>query len=275
MLSCASGLRTLEEIGSRHHNAALGGTLRKLEPHHRIAFARELRSARADALKNAEEFDQILFVFERLGSFLTEAHRNLGSYKDALCTIAIETPLFEVAAKKFPQFHVRFSVLYDEVRAARNDAMHQGVAARHLTRNAQELALAMEEALMAGAKTAGEIMVPKPMCAELWHPLTDVRRAMLLNSFSFLPYRLASGEWRLVSDCRMVQFLRFQDGERNDRLLMTLEKAIERGLEQTVPFQCKLDDPIVDIAARISEEPCLVMSDDGRLAGIITAFDLL
>jgi CBS domain-containing protein len=153
--------------------------------------------------------------------------------------------------------------------------MHQGAAARHLARSAQELALIMEDALMAGASTANEIMVPNPVCAELWHPLSDIRRTMLLNAFSFLPYQNASGDWRLVSDCHLVQFLRDTGGNRDDRLLLTFEEAIEDGLKTTVPSMFKLTHQITAIAARITEEPCLVMTNDGRLAGIITAFDLL
>lgn len=249
--------------------------MRELEAHHRISFAREFQGARAGALKNAEAFDELLFALERFGSFLTNSRRHLGHYKDAICNIAEASSLFKLAAEKFPECHVDFRVLYDEVREARNDAVHLGTAARHLARHAHELALIVEDALMNGAVTANEIMVPGPVCAELWQPLSAIRRTMLLNSFSYLPYQDESGAWKLVSDCHLVQFLRRPDGNRANSLLMPLEGAVKDGLKVCEPYACPAKTPIIEIAARITEEPCLIMSDEGRLIGIVTAFDLL
>lgn len=250
---------------------------RVLSSHQRIAFAGELRAARAAALRDAESFAEIAFVLERLGSFRRNAALGLGDYQGTLGRLAKESPLAEAAAARCPELHSRFHVLYEEVRIGRNDAMHQGVAARHLSRHAQELAVILEDALMSKAKKASDFMVRDPVCAELWHPLSAIRRTMLLNSFSFLPYQTADEKWRIVSDRSLVRFLRDVPtaSERNRRLLMSLEEAQTKGLESLEPQRCKPDDPIGSVASALDDVPCLVLSKSGRLLGIITAFDLL
>jgi hypothetical protein len=248
---------------------------RHLELKHRLAFAYEFKTARAGALRNAEAFEEHLFVMERLGSYLTRSHRDLGKYQVDLRGLADESPLAHETAVKYPEFHVGFDALYDEVRVGRNDAMHEGAVARHLARHAQELALIMEDALMNAAKTAKEFMVRGPACAEHWHPLSAIRRTMLTNAFSFLPYLTVRGDWRLVSDSRLVQFLRDSSGSRKDRLLMTLEEALAEGLRDIKPILCGLDEPVTKLASRMKDIPCLVVSEDKRLLGILTAFDLL
>jgi len=70
-----------------------------------IAFANQLRSARLAALGDAEAFDGIIHVVERLGSYLAKEklgghgiYGNLGAYTDALrglarnSEMAFETP---------------------------------------------------------------------------------------------------------------------------------------------------------------------------------------
>jgi hypothetical protein len=56
---------------------------------------------------------------------------------------------------------------------------------------------------------------------------------------------------------------------------MSLEKAINEGLQSSTAVTCGLDDPLHVVVERMKDEPCLVLSKDRRLVGIITAFDLL
>jgi len=250
-------------------------TVRSLGKEEREAFAREFKAARAGALRNAEAFEEHLFVMERLGSFLIRSHRHLGKYQSDLRALANHSPLAHEVSVEYPELHLGFDALFEEVRIGRNDAMHQGAVARHLARYAQELALIMEDALMSDAQTAKQFMVRDPACAELWHPLSAIRRTMLLNAFSFLPYRTKTGTWRLVSDSRLVQFLRAPTENRKSRLLMTLDEAKKEGLHDIKPLQCGLDEPISKLASKMKDIPCLVISKDRRLLGVITAFDLL
>jgi hypothetical protein len=51
-----------------------------------------------------------------------------------------------------------------------------------------------------GSKIAGDLMVQNPTTAELWHNVASACRAMLTNSFSFLPIQDRDGVWKLLSD---------------------------------------------------------------------------
>ena len=97
-------------------------------------FANELRSARLATLADAEAFDKIIHVVERLGYFLTKKnlanegdYGSLDKYKVAITQIAYKSGLSNQA------YLTPFSHLYELVREARNDALHQGAFARHLT----------------------------------------------------------------------------------------------------------------------------------------------
>jgi CBS domain-containing protein len=252
-----------------------GESWRKLEPEHRVAFAREFKTARSAAVRDAEAFHELLFALERLGSFRTNSRGDLSDYRKALGEIARESHLAFDSAARYPESHLSFSALYEAVRAGRNDAMHQGVPARHLSRNAQEIALIIEDALMSAAKTAKEFMVREPVCAELWQPISAIRRTMLLNAFTYLPYEKSRGAWRLIADRNLVEFLRESERDRKDRLLMTLGEALDKGLEDTPPCFCEFGDPVSMFASKMNGVPCLVLSKSRRLVGIVTEFDLL
>ena len=51
-------------------------------------FLGELRQARLAAQKDAEAFDQVLFVFEQIGSFRLAEVAALGQYKPSLMDLA-------------------------------------------------------------------------------------------------------------------------------------------------------------------------------------------
>src|ERR1035441_1611646 len=126
--------------------------------------------------------------------------------------------------------------------------MHEGAYARHLASHAVKLALILEDALCNGSdkdgsnksletpfpKLApegalmkiGELMVPNPICAEIWHPLSFIRQTMLESSFSYLPVQTtADGKsaWKLVSDLELARYLKTARNaeERKSRLVQT------------------------------------------------------
>src|SRR5450759_829646 len=110
-------------------------------------FRLQLQVAREDALKDAEAFDGIIHVVERLGSFLLERMDGLGKYKPEVAKIAKFSTLATEVPTEWRSVHTPFSQLYDMIKDARNDAMHTGASARHLTTHAIELALILEDAL--------------------------------------------------------------------------------------------------------------------------------
>ena len=68
---------------------------------------------------------------------------------------------------KVSDSHSQFIMKYEIVREARNAALHEGALARHLTVNAVELSLVLEEAIMSRCYRVGDFMVRNPMCAYL------------------------------------------------------------------------------------------------------------
>lgn len=246
-----------------------------------LHFRNELREARAAALKDAEAFEQLIFVFERLGVFLTGSIKNLRGYAEALVREASNSPLAEKIPKDLPDWHAPFSTLYEIVKTARNEAMHEGAYARHLTKNSTELSLILEDALMAGSFYARDFMVRDPVCANMWQPISAVRRAMLINSFSFLPIALNSNshiEWKLLSDYSVASYLRGvnSNGERNRRLALKLSEAVkQKAIDLVDAKSCGPEAPVTDVLLKSQGRPVLVIGSKRELLGIITPFDVL
>jgi hypothetical protein len=249
---------------------------------HEVAlyFRDQMRTARAAALRDAEAFQEIVFVLERLGSFLTGNIGNLGKYGDAIQGIAAKSPMATLVPLKLQGIHTSFEAKYRIVREARNSALHEGALARHLTINAIELSLVLEEALMAESSRILDFMVSNPVCAYLWQPLSLIRQTMLVNSFSFLPVPVDErGEtaWRLVSDIGLAQYLRVGGKVSTDRVSQKLEEAVDSGAIELLRAEtCRPQDEIKSIFEKFKSFPLLVPSPDNRqLMGILTAFDLL
>jgi len=181
------------------------------------SFADELRTAREAAQRNVEDFDQIIHSVERFGSFLHGCVDCLGAYRPLICKEARKSPLAEEVPVLCPEFQTPFERLYDLVKDARNDAMHQGAFARRLTEHSIQLSLVLEDALRRGFEmsTVQEYMVRNPTCGELWHPLSFLRQTMLVNAFSYLPVN-DGGRWCLISDLDVAAYLG-QASSNNDR----------------------------------------------------------
>ena len=260
-------------------------------------FLNQLRQARAAVLRDAEEVDALIHIFERMGMFL---RHGIGS-------LAGLSPL----ARQLPtEFHTPFGELYNSVREARNSAMHEGAYARHLASHAVKLALILEDSLCNGSgkdgsdkslkspfpklvpegalMKIGELMVPNPICAEIWQPLSFIRQTMLESSFSYLPVRTVpdgGSPWKLVSDLELARYLRTAEGakDRNRRLVQPLADSQKPGgitlrdpktygpeeLISAIFKQC--DGNIVWDGLPI----LVVRSGSADLLGILTAFDLL
>jgi hypothetical protein len=240
------------------------------------AFLDQLRAARLNALHDSENFDGIIHVIERLGSFLAEEMKDLGKYEEHLLTLAASSALAVDVPVRQREFHISFSMLYDSVRRERNDALHQGAVARRLTAHAIELSLVLEDALKQKINaTVGDYMVRTPICAEMWQPISFIRQQMLANSFSFLPV-MKNEVWHLISDIEIATYL-VTAKERNERLTKTLEEAKLPLREAKI---CSTETALVIALEMMAEDqqPLLVIAKagrDGPLVGIVTPFDLL
>lgn len=245
----------------------------------RLYFRDSFRDARADAIRDAEAFDGIVFCLERLGRFLTGGRGDLGRYKKAVLKLASASPMADSIPQRHRAFHVPLNVLYDQFRQARNAALHEGAFARHLTSHAVQIALLLEDALMADSELVGDFMVRDPVCAMLWQPLSFVRQTMLANSFSYLPVDIGtekSGQWKLLSDRALATCLRGGNAkERDHRFGLSLADALNlKCLTLDEPLVCGPDLLVSTALADCRGLPILIVHE-GRLLGIATPFDLL
>lgn len=177
---------------------------REIDPEAVLYFRNEFREARTAALKDAEGYQQILFVLERFGAYLLELEYTgrfwlkikrpkrrvdpvLAKFQRHVITLVER---YHPSQGKLPDdYHTAFDSLYDMVRRSRNDALHQGAVARNLTSHSVQLSLMLEDALMSASKSKkiGDYMVRNPVCASEWQPVSFVRQMMLENSFSYIP----------------------------------------------------------------------------------------
>src|SRR5262245_710110 len=237
-------------------------------------FRLQLKQARESALKDAEDFEGIIHVIERLGSFCAGRVGSLGEYESEVKKLAELSPLALDVPSQWRSVHTPFSFLYKMVKDARNDALHIGAFARHLTTHAIELALILEDALrmLEENKYVSDYMVRDPVCAHLWQPVSFVRQVMLTNSFSYLPVQNPVGQWCLVSDLQVAKYLQgHSNSERKRRLATPLQDAGEIAL---LPAKCLSDkEPIHSALADFDGKPILVFRNNAEteIVGILTA----
>lgn len=258
---------------------------REINEENAVFFRNEFREARMKAYENLENYQELLFVIERLGSFLTKkAKGSLKDYRSDLKILSAFSILSGIDAKTFER-------LFTIIQQARNDALHQGAFARHLTYNLVRISLIFEDALEMKLKSLlkakdeimkiKDFMVSNPVIAELWQPLNFIRQQMLAHSFSCLPFK-KSETWFLVSDYLLASYLRNEN--RKIKLNETLEDAIHQ-LEKTEfgkihlikSGKVLLNDPVEKMFAESNGKPVLVFEDGNyqRLVGIITPYDVL
>jgi hypothetical protein len=245
-----------------------------------LHFRDQLRTARAATLRDAEAFQEIVFVLERLGGYLSNERGNLGTYLTRIKDVAAHSPMANEVPREFPEFHQQFDVKYDIVREARNAALHEGALARHLTANAVELSLVLEDAIMSELHQVSDFMVRNPVCAFMWQPLSFIRQTMLVNSFSYLPVpveRDGNKDWQLISDFRLGQSLRKNGKIAKDGLIQRLQDAVKSGqIELHSARTCHPQDKIEAVLQTSDGSPALVLSiNDKELLAILTPFDLL
>jgi CBS domain-containing protein len=242
---------------------------RNLELHYRD----ELRNARASVLRDAEAFLEVLFAVERLGSAVTGKSKALGEYESAITALAERSALAEAKSGG-----ICFSRLYQIVRVGRNEALHQGVFARHLADHAVELAIVLEDALANGSDLVGDYMVRNVVVAEPWQPLRVVRHQMLAQSFSCLPVKLR-GHWAVITDLSIARLLRAQRTKDDKARILTapVESAVkEHGLQLDKPLAVRPDTSVANVLETQSGSiPVLVLNASGDLLGLVTPFDLL
>lgn len=242
-----------------------------------------LLGARDAAFRDAEGFQHILFTLEKLGQFLSRKTGSLWEYRLDICTLASQSCLADEIPAVYRNWHTPFQHLYDLVKDARNDAMHQGSRARHLTDHAVSLSVVLEDALMKNAYKVSDFMVCDPVVVLPWQPLSYAREKMLTHGFSFLPIWISEPPdpgWFLLSDYAVSKYVRVFNSKtlRKERLANRIENAISSKAVELIPgLTCFADSSVEDISSKFDGRPILVVdqSKPDNLLGIITAFDLM
>jgi len=245
----------------------------------------QLVAARDAAFRDAEGFQDVLFTLEKIGQFLSGKTGTLATYKPAIEGLASQSCLaYEIPRSQHGHgWHTSFGDLYDLVRKARNEAMHQGSYARHLTDYSVRLSLILEDALMTSGSTATDFMVSNPVVAFPWQPVSYLREQMLTHGFSFIPIRIseeAGSEWQLLAECSVAKYLRAFNCEntRKKRLATQIKEAISsKDLELLPAITIDPHSSIDEVISKLDGKPVLVVnkSNPEVLIGIITAFDIM
>jgi CBS domain-containing protein len=240
----------------------------------------ELRSARAVALADAEGFISIVHALELTGQLQTGKILNgLGNYGAGLTPKANSSVFATDIPTLFPQYHCAFETLFLTLCQARNNAVHEGVYARTLTEHAVEVALILEDALVANASSVTHFMVRNVVEAKPWHPISYIRQTMLKNAFSYLPL-WNEDSWWLIPDHLLARHVR-APYENKSELIERLQAKIAdvAGKAVILPSgNCVGPTALLsDVLDQINERPLLVIDPDrkGALLGLLTASDVL
>jgi len=229
-------------------------------------------------LADAEGFLAIIRSLEFIGQQLSGQIAGFWDYRPALVRLAGKSLLASEVPEALPVWHASFCSLYDEMRHARNDAVHQGSYARTLTNHALDLAIILEDALMSEASVVSQFMVREVVVAEQWYPISYVRQLMLKYAFSYLP-SFDGIEWRLVPEWAVAQFIRGAASidEKKKRLLTQVGEASRSQLRtiETVPIVA--NTLVSEALKKIEDHPLLIVDekDHTRLVGLLTASDVL
>jgi hypothetical protein len=248
----------------------------------RLHYRDRLRASRYAALADAEAFSEICFAVEAIGLRLDGKEATMNHYFHRIRALAEDSAVFSEMPHRFPQLFSRFDALYKTVQIARNDAMHAGIYARHVTTAAIELCIGLEEALMKEQQLVRtkvkDYMVRSPIIVHPWQPVAYARQLMLMHSFTFLPVKI--GDWKLVPEVSMAKFLRRHE-DRKFALGRSIQDAASlenNALDLLTAHVVGPEDEVSDLLSGApANQPTLWLVDDGHagLAGVLSPFELM
>ena len=231
-----------------------------------LYHASALRDAREETFANNTSTAAFIAI-EAAGAFLRGNPR--APLRDASCCLL--ALLDEAKASTGGPRTLDHPTLLRTVRVARNDRMHRGAAGRQSARLACELATRIEGALMAKADAinnlqARDVMVSPVATAECWQTLYELRRTMLAEGYSALPWR-DGDNWRLVTADWLAKRL-MEDDDR-----VQLETELRCVPNNDLPPSAGVVCPDTRLCC-IPRKTSLVLENDVPV-GIITPVDLL
>lgn len=250
----------------------------------RLFYRDKLRLARYAALADAESFQQICFAIEALGKRLAPGETGLGNFRPCLKRLVGKMMLGPVNHQS--DFGLKsFDVLFIGLKDARNDAMHTGAYARHITTDAVALSLMLESALMYEQQessklkrlTVGDFMVSTPVTVQPWQTVAQARQTLLLNSFTFLPM-WHEEKWCLISDAAVAAYLR-PTWPARERLEQTLNDAVTQGLSTKAVDTVAAFTKVATLLSASLEPTLWLVTQNGyppgHLVGVLSPFELM
>ena len=229
-----------------------------------LHFRDQLRAARSVALRDAEAHQEIVLTLERLGAYLYGKIATLNTYQGVITKLAELSPMATTVPSSLADLHSTFVRKYEIFRRGRNATVHQGAFARHLTVNAVELSLVLEEALMNGYDQVGDFMVRNPVCAYYGNRLVLSGRPCYQTLSRYLPVLTGSKQqpvWQVVSDSNLVKYLRVKGEVSSERLVQKLSEATDLGGLTLLPVQtCLANDKLANLSQGPEGLPTLVLS---------------
>ena len=248
----------------------------KMEKEKALVLCKRLRGARYEVVQSQEGFLNIAQAIEAVGKALKPDAMALGHMREAFSDfIGKHHPLGKSAVESDTG---SFAALFPIVLEARNDEAHLGASARAAATAGVRIGIMLEDAIIS---MISESRIENFMCETIcrtytWETLSEARRKMLAESFSWLPFEIEDGKWRLLGDLDLAKYLA-DPVERKKRLKETIKDA--QSLEELKTTEA----PMVPTGTRrecalslIGDKAGLVEAKDGKaVVGIVTAFDLL
>ena len=246
-----------------------------------LELRKRLQKARYQVLEDGENWLGIAQAIEAVGKAIAKKDKyrsGLGNLKKELQQLVKDyhptTGQGQYEVEEGP-FESTFGNLLKEVKEARNDEAHTGVAARSATRIAIVVGIYLEDTLMAasGAEKDGvkAYIQEQVVRAHTWQRLGECRRQILIHSFSYLPLKIKN-KWKMLSDADLAEYLAVKgpDGRKE-----TVEEAIKNRLNvedavEVKPTYCKWK-----ALKKMKGKAAVVLNKEKELLGIITPFDLL
>ncbi|WP_139322963.1 CBS domain-containing protein [Deinococcus marmoris] len=236
-----------------------------LSPDEAAYFLSLFRRARYQVLDDAEDFRSVCFALEELGCRLKGKNlRSLSKYKEVLTRIICTKSKNE------------FSVFFEMVKIARNEASHRGVFARNLASKSLKICIFIEKELLEMTTSVRHLMSENVIFIEPFFRLSKVREIMLENSFSYLPIIL-NGQYYFISDFNIAKI--WHENKNSDAIRYNTEiKSCVSESDLLSADELLSNDKIDEAFKKIRDRPALVFNGTHKnrsLVGILAPFDLL
>lgn len=246
-----------------------------MQPHQITQY---LRDQRYQVLSDAEAWMSLVHAFEFVGKCLSKdgerTKPGLKSYENALLE-----PVKELCDKtNDPKAYIEAAVEFDRIIELRNDAVHNGSAARNLAQTCVSFSVKLEGAFMSKASKIRGVMVPTPVHLSHEDRVVMARRLMLSNSFSALPIECPNGYWRILTDSQVAKYRSFHRTNLGDAMFKTIGIAYSKDEElggQLSPATILNADDDLSRLWEVIDSGLVLVTDANRLVGVVSAFDLL